>query len=137
MKQKNLVLILARDLADKLASAVFVTDEEGTLVYFNEAAGEILGKGFAEVGPMPIEEWARAFKPQEQQGRVLSAEELPLSVALREHKPSHSEMRIEGMDGEVRDIAVTAFPLFARSKDFVGACAVFWEHSATESPQEA
>ena len=133
MKQRNLVLILARDLADKLASAVFVTDDEGELVYFNEAAGEILGRPFADVGTMPMDQWARAFRPSSQEGRELSFEELPIWIALKEHRPTHGDMRIEGMDGEMRDIAVTALPLFARSKEFVGACAVFWEHPAGDS----
>jgi PAS domain S-box-containing protein len=129
MKQRNLVLILARDLADKLASAVFVVDEEGTLVYFNEAAAEILGKSFAEIGTMALQEWAKAFQPQDLDGKELAAEELPLAVALGEHRPAHREMRIVGLDGELRDIAVTALPLFARSREFVGACAVFWQPS--------
>jgi PAS domain S-box-containing protein len=129
MKQRNLVLILARDLADKLASAVFVVDEEGTLVYFNEAAAEILGKSFAEIGTMALQEWAKVFQPQDLNGKELAAEELPLAVALGDHRPAHREMRIVGLDGELRDIAVTALPLFARSREFVGACAVFWQHS--------
>jgi PAS domain S-box-containing protein len=135
MKQRNLVLILARDLADKLASAVFVVDEEGTLAYFNEAAGEILGKSFAEVGSMPMDEWAKAFRPQHVDGRELPPEELPLALALREQRPSHRQMKIEGMDGELRDISVTALPLFARSQDFVGACAIFWEESPATASQ--
>ena len=129
MKQRNLVLILTRDLADKLASAVFVVDEDGALAYFNEAAGEILGKSFAEVGTMSMDEWATAFWPKDPEGRDLPPEEVPLAVALREHRPSHREMHIEGMDGKVRGISVTALPLFARRDEFVGACAIFWEDS--------
>ena len=130
MKQRNLVLILARDLADKLASAVFVVDEDGALAYFNEAAGEILGKSFAEVGSMPLDEWVEAFRPKDRDGRDLPPKELPIVIALDERKPAHRDLRIEGMDGELRDISVTALPLFARSQDFVGACAIFWEESA-------
>ncbi len=136
MKQRNLVLILARDLADKLASAVFVVDEEGTLVYFNEAAAEILGKSFAELGSMPMEEWTAAFRPKDRQGRELAPNELPIAVALTQQKPTHQELQIEGMDGEVRDISVTAFPLFARTQEFVGACAVFWQDASTASSPE-
>ena len=50
MQQRNLVLILARDLADKLASAVFVVDADGRIVYFNQHAEEILGRTFADIG---------------------------------------------------------------------------------------
>jgi hypothetical protein len=34
------------------------------------------------------------------------------------------------MDGDSREIAVTALPLFARADEFVGAVAFFWEHGA-------
>jgi PAS domain S-box-containing protein len=136
MQQRNLVLILARDLADKLASAVFVVDDEGTLVYFNEAAAEILGKTFGEVGMLREEEWSKAFGPMELDGRELLPEQLPLVVARREQRPSHRAFRIKNMEGEERDIAVTALPLFARKDEFVGAAAVFWEHDVGESQRE-
>jgi PAS domain S-box-containing protein len=128
MQQKSLVLILARDLADKLASAVFVVDHDGTLVYFNETAEDILGRTFADVGEMHMQEWSSAFVPVELAGRPLQPEELPLVVALREQKPSHRAMRIQGMDGSFRDIAVTSLPLFGREKELAGAMAIFWEH---------
>jgi hypothetical protein len=39
-------------------------------------------------------------------------------------------MKITGLDGEPRTIAVTAFPLFARANEFVGALAIFWEEGS-------
>jgi PAS domain-containing protein len=136
MPQKDIVLILARDLAEHLASAMFVVDGEGTLVYFNEAAAEMLGRSFAEVGEIPLAEWSRAFEPQDFDGRPLAPDDLPLVVAVREHHPAHRTFRIQGADGASRDLAVTAIPLFARREEFVGASAVFWEH-ATAGPDEA
>jgi PAS domain S-box-containing protein len=128
MPQKSLVLILARDLADKLASAVFVVDHEGTLVYFNESAEDILGQSFPDVGPMRMEQWAAAFAPMELDGRPMQAHELPLVSALQQLEPTHRTLRIQSMDRTVREIAVTAFPLFAQSDELVGAMAIFWEH---------
>lgn len=128
MAQRNLVLILARDLADKLASAVFLVDDQGTVVYFNERAAEILGRTYAESGSMRLEEWSKAFSPEDFGGRELPPEDLPLVVALRDHQPAHRAFRIRSMDGTPRDIAVTALPFFARKGEFVGAAAIFWEH---------
>lgn len=124
---QNLVLILARDLADKLASAMFLVDDQGTVVYFNESAGVILGTSFAATGRMPMEKWSKAFSPHDLDGRPLKPDELPLVIALKEHRPVHRTLRIRGADGEVRQIAVTALPFFARKDDLVGAAAVFWE----------
>ena len=128
MPQKDLVLILARDLADKLASAAFVVDREGTLVYFNERCSEILDMTFAEAGPMPIDVWNKDFFPTDLENRPIAPEEAPLAVALRHQKPIHRTMRIQSAEGKTRDIAVTALPLFAHADECVGAMALFWEH---------
>jgi PAS domain S-box-containing protein len=127
MQQKDIVLILARDLAEHLSSAMFLVDHEGTLVYFNEGAAEILGKSFSDAGEMRMEEWSREFSPRGPDGDPLEPNRLPLVIALRERTPAHTTFRIEGADGVGRNIAVTAIPLFARKEDFVGAVAVFWE----------
>jgi PAS domain S-box-containing protein len=129
MRQKNLVLILARDLADKLASPVFVVDHEGTLVYFNAACEEILGTTFAEAGEMQMSEWAGAYPASDLEDRPLSASELPLVRALREQRPAHLTLRVRTADDQVRHVAVTALPLFAEAGDLVGGMAVFWEHA--------
>jgi PAS domain-containing protein len=129
MRPRSLVLILARDLADKLASAAFIVDHEGTLVYFNERCSEILGMPFAEAGSMPMERWSRDFNPTDLEGRPLDPDEVPLVMAFKHHKPTHRTVRVQGADGEARDIAVTALPLFAHSDEFVGAIALFWEHA--------
>jgi PAS domain-containing protein len=125
--QQNLVLILARELADKLATAMFLVDPEGKLVYFNERAGEILGESFATVGRMDITDWTEGFEPQELDGRPLPPDKLPLATALIHKEPAHLSFRIRARDGSNREIAATAFPLFARADEFVGAAAIFWE----------
>jgi PAS domain-containing protein len=127
VQQQNLVVILARELADKLATAMFVVDHEGRLAYFNERAAEILGTTFASTGHMALEEWGSAFRPTHQDGRALEPDELPLVVALRDRRPDHRSFRITAADGTERHIAATAFPLFARADEFVGAAAIFWE----------
>jgi PAS domain-containing protein len=133
MRQRSLVLILARDLADKLATPMFVVDHEGTLVYFNEMAGQILGKTFSDLGPMRLEEWTEVFAPVGLDGKRLSSDELALVVAYRERKPRHHELKIKGLDDEERHLAVTALPLFARTDEFVGAAAIFWEVQPSDS----
>jgi PAS domain S-box-containing protein len=127
VQQKSLVLILARDLADKLATAMFVVDADGRLVYFNEPAEDILGQSFADVGEMTPDHWSKVWAPMESNGRPLPPDELPLMATLRDRRPSHRAFRIQGLDGEFRDIAVTSLPLFSRREEFVGAAAVFWE----------
>ena len=128
--QRNLILILARDLASRLATPVFVVDHEGTLVYFNEAAEPVLGRTYAETGELRAGEWATEWSPTDDDGRPLPLEDLPLGVALREGRASHRPLRIVGGDDVARAIEVTAFPLLISEDGIVGAIAVFWERRA-------
>jgi PAS domain-containing protein len=126
-QQKNLVLILAREFASKLATATFIADAEGNLVFYNEPAEAILGRTFAEAGDIRAEEWASLFKIEELDGTPVPLEKNPGGVALLERRPAHRELRITGLDGVTRTISATAFPLLARSEELVGMVAIFWE----------
>lgn len=129
MTQRSLLMIMARDFASRLATAVFLVDPEGTLIYFNEAAERVLGRGFVEGVAVPASEWSTAFSPVDARGEPIPLESLPLGVALSRHTPAHEEFRIVGADGVTRDLEVTAFPLFAHADECVGAMAIFWEHA--------
>ena len=48
-RQKDVVLILARELASNLATPMLVLDHTGALIFFNEAAEVIMGAPFATV----------------------------------------------------------------------------------------
>ena len=126
-RQKNLVLILAREFASKLATATFIADADGNLVYYNEAAEAILGRTFAEAGEMPAAEWADLFEVEELDGSPMQLERMPAGIALLERRPAHHSFRIASLDGVKREISVTALPLLARTDDLVGVVAIFWE----------
>lgn len=132
-RQKELVLILAREFASKLATPMFVADRRGDLVYYNEPAEEVLGRTFAQAGEMPADQWPSLFRPEDLQGRPLGLDAVPPGVALFERKPAHATLRIAGLDGRKRVVSVTAFPLFAHADDFVGVVAIFWEQPGIET----
>jgi PAS domain-containing protein len=129
-QQRNLVLILARELAANSATPMFVVDPEGTLVFFNEPAEQVLGRSFAETGALGAKEWGTLFAPLDRDGGPIPIDDLPLTKAMRDLVPGHMEMKITSLDDEPRMIAVTAFPLFARANEFVGALAIFWEEGS-------
>jgi PAS domain-containing protein len=129
-QQRNLVLILARELAANSATPMFVVDPDGTLVFYNEPAEKVLGRTFAETGALGPSDWGSMFAPKDATGRAIALEDLPLTKAMRDLEPDHLSMKITGLDGEPRAIAVTAFPLFARANEFVGALAIFWEEGS-------
>jgi PAS domain-containing protein len=125
-EQHPVEMIMARGFATNLVTPAFVVDESGTLVFFNEAAGELLGVHFEEAGAMGPEEWGGRFSPTDQEGRPLDVKELPLTIALEQARPAHSPMRIRAVGGEAHDIEVTAFPIVGRA-GARGAIAIFWE----------
>ena len=127
--QKEIEVILTRQLASYLATPVFLVDPEGTLIYYNEGAEGILGRRFDEAGEMPVQEWSTLFTPLDDQGERLPPEGLPLVVALSEGRPAFRRFRILGLDYAVRDIEVTAFPLVGQAGRQLGAVAIFWEVS--------
>ena len=127
--QRNLILILARDFASRLATAVFLVDAQGSVVYFNEAAERLLGQRFMEGPGMPASEWSTKFEPSDDEGNPVPLEEIPLGVAISRKEPEHGALWIRGADGARHRIEVTAFPLLAHSDECIGAIAIFWEPS--------
>jgi PAS domain-containing protein len=125
-RHKHLVLILAREFASNLATPTLIADDDGRLVYYNDAAASIAGRPFAEVGEMPLDEWTGLLAPRAFDGEPLPPESRPARIALDERRASHESFRITGLDGIDRDVAVTAFPLFAHADEFVGIVAIFW-----------
>jgi len=128
--QKEVEVILTRHLASYLAMPVFVVDPQGNLLYYNEPAEALLGHRYQESGELTAEEWSTIWEARTAEGQPLPPEELPLMVALNKRQPSHRHMRITGLDGAVRNIEVTAFPLEGQGGRHLGAVAVFWETPA-------
>jgi PAS domain-containing protein len=126
LRQKHLVLILAREFASNLATPTLLTDEHGLLVFYNEAAEEILERPFSEAREMPLEEWLGPFSPRTRESEPLPFESLPAGIALYERRAAHERFTITSVDGIERNIAVTAFPLFAHTDELVGTMTIWW-----------
>jgi PAS domain-containing protein len=125
--QRHLILILARNFASRLATAVFLVDAEERAIFFNEAAENLLGTRFEEGHGMSAEEYTKLFRPADESGELLGPADTPLGIAVNRQEPSHGPLSISGADGTTRRIEVTAFPLLAHAGDLVGAIAFFWE----------
>ena len=129
--QQNLILILARDFASRLATAVFLVDAEGTVIYYNEAAERLLGTKFVEGRGMEAADWSTRFLAADQAGAPVPLDEMPLGVAFQQQRPHHGTLRIRDAEGDSRRIEVTAFPLLQHAGELVGALAIFWEAPAS------
>jgi PAS domain-containing protein len=127
MSQKEIELILIRQLASYLAMAVFLVDAEGNLIFYNEPAERILGHRFDETGEMPATEWATAWMPTDEKGNPVPPEELPLWISLHEQRVATSRFWIRGLDNVPRYIEVVAFPLLGQGDRHLGAVSLLWE----------
>ena len=127
VRPKHLVLILAREFAENLATPTLITDERGWLIFFNEAAEEVFGISFAEAGEMPLEVWSPRYEPRTvESDEPLPLERRPTGIALNERRAAHERLRITSIDGIAREVAATAFPLFAHTDELVGTVTIFW-----------
>lgn len=116
---------MARGFVSNLATPAFLVDTEGTLVFYNEAAAELLGVGFEEAGPLPARDWANRFAPVAADGSAVALEGLPLGIALIQGRPAHRALHITAATGEKRAIEATAFPVVGHEGQS-GAIAIFW-----------
>jgi PAS domain-containing protein len=126
--QQSLQLILARSLISTLSTAAFIVDPGGTVVFYNEAAGDFLGMHYEETGKIPLSDWRAAIAPVDRRGRPIPADQLPITVALRERRPVHTTTRILGGGPEHEQIEMLALPLIGTSDQHEGAIGVFWLH---------
>jgi PAS domain-containing protein len=125
-RPKHLVLILAREFAANLATPTLIADAHGRLVFYNEAAEGVVGRRFAEIGEVPIDDWIAGFGPRTSDGEPLPPESRPARIALDQRRAAHDRYRVTSADGVERDVEVTAFPLFAHRDEFVGIVVLFW-----------
>ena len=133
--QKPLELILARNLITNISAPAFLADHRATLVFYNEAAGALLGIPFEHAGNMDREEWAARFGPFDSVGERIPFEEVPLTIALRERRPVHAPLYIHSAKGKVNHIEVTAIPL-ASNEGVTGAIGIFWPTEQASSTGE-
>jgi PAS domain-containing protein len=124
--QKPLELILARNLLTSVTTPGFLVGRDGTLFFYNEAAGAFLRRPFEDVGQLGPDEWTASFGPLEDDGTRIPIDDLPLTVALREGRPAHAEFCVRSADGEIHRIAASAMPIVGHAAGASGAMVIFW-----------
>lgn len=126
MGQKALTLILGRELAANLATPMFLIDAEGQLVYFNEAAEEVIGRTWADVGEISSLEFGAMLDLQDIDGGQMRRRDTPTSLSFNERRPAHAVLQAKMSDGSRKVVEVTAYPLFARTDEMHGVVTIFW-----------
>lgn len=123
-EQQPLELILARNLVSIVSVAALLIDPDGRIVFYNDAAAQIVGSPFEELGTMSPEEWTTRYGPFDERGDPLPYDELPATVAVREGRPAYSRFRVRGEPG-LLEVEVGALPLLGPA-GYHGAMVFFW-----------
>lgn len=106
------------DTLDVLPAAIYTTDAEGRITFFNKAAADLWGTT-PEIGSSL---WCGSWKLYRPDGSALPLEECPMAIAIRERRPVRDVQAIlERPDGSRVAILPHPTPLYDASGTFVGA----------------
>src|SRR5262245_59520084 len=97
-----------RGLVQALPAAVYMTDAEGRILFYNAAAVDLWGRK-----PAPEEEWCGSYKIFNPDGSPLPVPECPMAVALKEKRAVRGqEIVVERPDGTRRNVMPHPEPIF-------------------------
>ena len=125
-QQKPLELILARNLVTSIATPAFLVARDGSMLFYNEAAGALLGVPFEETGRMEPSQWIGSFGPFDADGNPIDIEQLELTQALRDGRPAHATFMIRSTRGQQHEIAASGMPIVGAEHGASGAIIFFW-----------
>jgi PAS domain-containing protein len=123
-QEHPLELILARNLVSIVSLAALLVDVDGRIVFYNDAAAEIVGSPFEEIGTMTREAWNAKYGPFDEDGTPLAAGQLPLTLAIHEGRPAYARLRVRGEHG-LLEVEAGALPLLGPA-GYHGAMVFFW-----------
>ena len=128
--QRPLELILARNLLTSISTPAFLLDQHGAMVFYNEAAGALLGRSFEDAGRMGPEEWITTYGPIDDDGKPIPLGDLPGTQAVRQGRPEHGIYRLRSAGGTEHKIESSTFPIVASEEGSSGAMILFWPLNA-------
>ena len=104
---RPLSLILARNLLSSMTTPGVLVDAGGSVAFFNDAAGTLLGRRYEESGPMSAAAWTSEYGQE-----------------LKGNPASHHRVRLRTRTG-ARELEATGVPIHAEG-GFQGAMVFLW-----------
>ncbi|MFZ2031584.1 MAG: PAS domain S-box protein [Vitreimonas sp.] len=106
-----------RDLLEALPAAVYTTDADGRITFYNKAAVDMAGRT-----PQPGDEWCVTWRLYQTDGTPLPHDQCPMAIALRENRPVRgAEAIAERPDGTRVPFIPFPTPLHDANGKLVGA----------------
>jgi PAS domain S-box-containing protein len=107
-----------RNLLDALPAAIYKTDADGRITYFNEAAAALWGHR-PTIGSS---EWCGSWKLRWPDGTPMAHDACPMAVALKEGRPiRNAEAAAERPDGTCVPFLASPTPLYDETGRLTGA----------------
>ncbi|MDW6023607.1 PAS domain S-box protein [Mesorhizobium sp. BAC0120] len=107
-----------REIFDALPVAIYATDADGTLTFFNRAAAELAGRK-PHAGK---DKWCVSWRLRHADGSLMPHEECPMAQSIKEQRPIRGmEAYLERPDGTMIPFAPYPTPMFSLSGKLMGA----------------
>ncbi|MGD9979826.1 MAG: PAS domain S-box protein [Hyphomonadaceae bacterium] len=120
------------EILDALPVAVYLTDAEGRITYFNDAAAELWGHR-PKLGDL----WCGSWKLFHPDGRPLPHDQCPMALALKERRPIRGvEAVLERPDGVRIPFAPYPSPIFDENGVLVGGVNLLLDVSQRHRDEE-
>ena len=124
---KPIQLILSRQLASCMATAIMLFDDQGNLVFYNEPAEPILNTRFDETGEIKVDDLLRVVSVADENRQLLPPEKRPGRIARLERRPITRTIWISCNDSPWRHLQATAVPIIGEQGELHGVMQFFWE----------
>jgi PAS domain S-box-containing protein len=121
-----------RETLDEIPAALYVTDVEGTLTYFNKACVPLAGRT-PEVGR---DKWCVTWRIYTPEGEFMPHDQCPMAVAIKEKRAIRDvEAVAERPDGSRVHFIPFPTPLFDGAGQFSGAVNLLLDVSEQRKPE--
>ncbi|HEU5047291.1 MAG TPA: ATP-binding protein [Rickettsiales bacterium] len=120
------------DILQLMPAALYTTDKEGTLTFYNNAAAELWEKR-PEIGKTKWHQFASVYTPE---GVELPWQQHPFSIALAEKRPVRGvEVALKHCDGTLVPVLPHPTPMYEEDGSFAGALNMLVDISARKETE--
>ncbi|AMX98806.1 PAS domain S-box protein [Mesorhizobium ciceri] len=119
---------------DSLPVAIYTTDPDGIITYYNRAAAEMAGRE-PEIGK---DKWCVTFKLFTPDGKELPHDECPMAIALKENRPVRDQQAIaQRPDGSFFPFQPYPTPIRDETGNLIGAVNMLFDLTDRQRALEA